>query len=242
MTIPVRTGRACGSHGCRWCGPGVETVVYEVVDTGTLGDEVMCCLCGKHQYRWGESTCARKAGEYSEKDRLWNQEAHNEFLSDVFFWAWIAGQIVQHTPPLAPMSSGQAAWIRAHVWPSSWLRHYEFLPGPFTDCACEKPPSVACQSGTHHACRHDGHPVPETVIQTSTLRPALFREAYEHRAPAGRNMRRAVYGTNDVAWVWLTGAPCRETCACICHQAGTTPPSARPVESGQLSLFEAVTA
>lgn len=94
MSIPVRTGRVCESHGCRWCGPKVETVVFEVLDK-RLGDEVMCCVCGKHQYRWGESTCARQAGEYAEKDRLWRRDVHNEFLSDVFFWVWVAAQIVR---------------------------------------------------------------------------------------------------------------------------------------------------
>jgi hypothetical protein len=94
----VRTGRACGSYGCRWCGPKTETVVWEVRDpeTGGLGDEVMCCVCGKYQWRWGESTCARKAGEYAEKDRQWQRDVHNELLRDVFFCAWIAAQIIQH--------------------------------------------------------------------------------------------------------------------------------------------------
>ena len=96
MSVPVRTGRACGSLGCRWCGPKVETVVYEVRDADALGDEVMCCVCGKHQFRWGESTCARKAGEYAEKDRQWQRDVHRELLRDVFFWAWIAAQIIQH--------------------------------------------------------------------------------------------------------------------------------------------------
>lgn len=106
MSIPVRTGRACGSHGCRWCGPKVETVVYEVRDADPLGDEVVCCVCGKHQYRWGESTCARKAGEYAEKDRQWNRDAHNEFLRDVAFWVWIADQIVRLAEQ-APVESEQ---------------------------------------------------------------------------------------------------------------------------------------
>lgn len=95
MSIPVRTGRACGSRNCRWCGPEAETVVYEVRDNGKLGDEVMCLVCGKHQYRWGESTCARQAGEYAEKDRQWRRDVHIEFLLDVAFWVWIAGQIIQ---------------------------------------------------------------------------------------------------------------------------------------------------
>jgi len=242
MSVPERTGRACQSHGCRWCGQQVETVVYEVRDpeTNGLGDEVMCCLCGKHQWRWGESTCARQAGEYTEKDRQWNRDAHDELLRDVFYWAWLAEQIIQTAAPLAPMSAQQAQWIRENVWPPSWLRHYTFLPGPFTDCACQKPPSVECQRGTHRACQHDGHSVPETAIQTHTLRAALFREPYEHRAPAGHHGRRTVYGANNVAWVWPAGTPCRETCSCACHQPGTPPPAAMQVQAGQLSLFEAV--
>ncbi|MFJ8049280.1 hypothetical protein [Streptomyces luteogriseus] len=93
MSVPERTGRVCESHGCRWCGQEVPTVVYEVRDTGALGDEVMCCVCGKHQWRWGESTCARKAGEYAEKDRRWRRDVHNEFLRDIAYWVWLAAQI-----------------------------------------------------------------------------------------------------------------------------------------------------
>ncbi|MGW6910285.1 hypothetical protein [Streptomyces sp. NPDC054940] len=134
------------------------------------------------------------------------------------------------------MKRSEGQWVREHVWPPSWLRHYDFLPGPFVNCACHKPPSVPCQRGDHHACQHDGHPVRETVIQTSTGRAAHFPEQYEHRASAGRSGRRDVYGTNNLAWVWLAGAPCREICACVCHRphAPMPPPAVAPV---QLGLF-----
>jgi hypothetical protein len=137
------------------------------------------------------------------------------------------------------MKPNQAAWVREHVWPPSWLRHYRFLSGPFTDCACQKPPSIPCQSGNHRACLHDGHPVRETVIQTHTGRAALFAEPYEHRTPVGRNGRRDAYGTNNLAWVWLVGKPCREICTCFCHRpdALSITVVAAPV---QLGLFAEV--
>jgi hypothetical protein len=139
------------------------------------------------------------------------------------------------------MKPDQAAWVREHVWPPSWLRHYQFLPGPFTDCACQRPPSVKCQRGHHAACQHDGHPIRETVIQTHAGRAAQFREPYEHRTPAGRNGRRDAYGANNCAWVWLAGAPCREICTCFCHQPGSVPTltATAPV---QLGLFAEVAA
>ncbi|MDT0387869.1 hypothetical protein [Streptomyces dubilierae] len=79
------------------------------------------------------------------------------------------------------------------------------------------------------------------MIQTHAGRAALFPEPYQHRTPAGRNGRRDAYGTNNVAWVWLAGAPCREICTCFCHQSGTTPTTVvgAPV---QLGLFTEVAA
>lgn len=137
------------------------------------------------------------------------------------------------------MNPEQAVWVRENVWPPSWLRHYNEIPGTFLDCACQRPPSIPCQSGNHRACLHDGHPIRETVVQTSTRRAAIFREPYEHRAPAGRNGRRDVYGTNNLAWVWLAGAPCREICACFCHQPGAVIP-VNVAASVQLDLFAGV--
>lgn len=138
------------------------------------------------------------------------------------------------------MTPEQATWVREYVWPPSWLRHFLFLPGPFTDCACQRPPSVECQRGQHAVCQHDGHPVRETVIQTHAGRAALFREPYEHRPPAGRNGRRDAYGTNNVAWVWLAVTPCREICTCFCHRPGAASIPA-PAVTEQLDLFEVVT-
>lgn len=139
------------------------------------------------------------------------------------------------------MTPEQATWVRENVWPPSWLRHYQFLPGPFTDCSCQRPPSVECQMSQHTACQHDGHPVRETVIQTSIRRAAMFREPYQHRTPAGSNGRRDAYGTNNLAWVWLVGPPCREICTCFCHQPGAVP-AATTAAPRQLDLFQAVTA
>lgn len=137
------------------------------------------------------------------------------------------------------MTPDQAAWVREHVWPPSWLRQYREMPGPFTHCACQRPPSIPCQRGDHHACRHDGHPVNETVIATSRGRAARFPEPYGHRTPAGRYGRRLAYGTNDVAWVWLAGPPCREICTCVCHRLhpALSPTAVRPQ---QLDLFAGV--
>ncbi|WP_329214926.1 hypothetical protein OG352_05545 [Streptomyces sp. NBC_01485] len=134
------------------------------------------------------------------------------------------------------MTPTAAAWVREHVWPPSWLRGYEHIPGTFLDCACQKPPSVECQRDQHSACQHDGHPVRETVIQTSSLRPAHLPDPYEHRPPAGRRGRRIANGINDLAWVWVAGALCREICACVCHRPDTMTPAAvaAPV---QLDLF-----
>jgi hypothetical protein len=77
------------------------------------------------------------------------------------------------------------------------------------------------------------------VIQTSIRRAAVFREPYQYRTPAGRNGRRDAYGTNNVAWVWLAGVPCRELCTCACHRPGA-PLAAVATAPLQLGLFEAV--
>ncbi|MCW8102693.1 DUF6248 family natural product biosynthesis protein [Streptomyces tauricus] len=120
----------------------------------------------------------------------------------------------------ASMTPEQAAWVRAYAWRPSWLRHYQEMPGPFTHCACQRPPSVECQMGHHGTCRHDGHPINEAVIATNRGRAARFPDPYEHRTPAGRHGKRLAYGTNDAAWVWLVGVPCREVCNCGCHRPG----------------------
>jgi hypothetical protein len=135
------------------------------------------------------------------------------------------------------MKPTEAAWVREHVWPPSWLRHYRELPGPSTNCACQRPPSCECQRGDHHACRHDGHPVNETVIATSRRRAARFPEPYEHRTPAGRRGRRLAYGRNDVAWVWLASSPCRELCSCVCHRPNAPLLPAAAAPPVQLGLF-----
>lgn len=140
------------------------------------------------------------------------------------------------------MKLTEAAWVREHVWPPRWLRNYDHIPGTFLNCACQRPPSVECQMDRHAACRHDGHPISETVIATSRGRAARFPDPYEHRTPAGSRGSRLAHGPNDVAWAWLAGEPCREICACGCHQA-TPPPTPTPVLAVvQLGLFEAVAA
>ncbi|MGJ5895122.1 hypothetical protein ACSCBZ_24680 [Streptomyces niveiscabiei] len=113
--------------------------------------------------------------------------------------------------------------MRENVWPPIWLRHHNHIPSTTFACACQKPPSCECQMGRHSACQHDGHPICETVITTARGRAARFAEPYEHRSPEGRHGRRMAYGLNDLAWVWLAGAPCREICTCFCHQPGAVP-------------------
>lgn len=137
------------------------------------------------------------------------------------------------------MKTDQAAWVREHVWPSQWLRHFNHIPGPFLNCACQRPPSAECQMGRHQACRHDGHPINETVITTKARRAARFPDPYQHRTPAGQHGSRLAHGTNDVAWVWSAGEPCREICNCACHRPGADLPAVTP-EPEQLGLFGAV--
>ncbi|GGR04404.1 hypothetical protein [Kitasatospora griseola] len=75
-----------------------------------------------------------------------------------------------HRPDAMPPQA--AAWIREHVWPPTWLRNHQHIPGTFTHCACHKPPSAECQRGRHTECRDDNRPTCETVIQTAAPRPA----------------------------------------------------------------------
>ncbi|MFF9310109.1 hypothetical protein ACF1BS_04275 [Streptomyces sp. NPDC014748] len=211
MSVPERTGRARPGHGC-----------LRDTETGGIGSEVMCCVCGKGQWRWGwERT-------------FWARETHREIVRGVLVAAWLAGQIVRAAGPRPQMSADEAAWVREHVWPPSWLRQYGEVPSTFLACACQKPLSLPCQRGDHYACGHDGHPVRETVIQTHALRAARFAEPYQHPAAAGSNGRRGAYGTNDAAWVWPAGSPCREICTCVCHLPPPATPAHRPQ---QLDLF-----
>ncbi|MGW0495079.1 hypothetical protein ACWD0Z_06450 [Streptomyces sp. NPDC003007] len=139
------------------------------------------------------------------------------------------------------MTPDQAAWVREYVWTGFRLRNHNHIPSTTFACACQGPPSCECQRDWHGQCRHDEHPVNETVIHTTRGRAARFPEPYEHRTPAGRNGRRVVYGRHDVAWVWLAGRPCREICTCFCHRPGAVPTEtvATPV---QLGLFAAASA
>lgn len=125
----------------------------------------------------------------------------------------------------------EAAWVRENVWPSLWLRKYLEIPGTFHDCACYRPPSVECQRDRHTDCRHDGHAINETVIQTSSLRAAAFRDPYAHYSPVRS-------GRNVVAWVWPAGRPCRQLCNCGCHRGAHAEPEAAPKGPAQLDLFD----
>lgn len=84
MSRVEQTGRARASRACRWCGPKVETVVFEVRDTetGGIGSEVMCLTCGKHQFRWG---CERL---------FWADERRKELARDVLVTAWLTARII----------------------------------------------------------------------------------------------------------------------------------------------------
>lgn len=138
------------------------------------------------------------------------------------------------------MTPDQAAWVREHVWPVLWLRNYEHIPGTFLNCACQRPPSLPCHAGRHRACLPVEYPVNETVIQNSRLLPATFPEPYTHRTPEDRHSFRLMHGRNNLAWVWLSGTPCREICGCGCHRAAPVASPAAMTESIQLGLFEAV--
>ncbi|MFD5565903.1 hypothetical protein [Kitasatospora griseola] len=113
-----------------------------------------------------------------------------------------------HRPDAMPPQA--AAWIREHVWPPTWLRNHQHIPGTTHDCACHKPPSAECQRGRHTECRDDNRPTCETVIQTAALRPA--RHPHPHTHPS-----QEYSGINDLAWVWIAGPPCRRICRCACH-------------------------
>ncbi|KDN80497.1 hypothetical protein [Kitasatospora cheerisanensis] len=113
-----------------------------------------------------------------------------------------------HHPDAMPPNA--AAWVRENVWPTGWLRSFEHIPGTFTDCACHRPPSSACQAGRHAECRHDRRPIHETVVQTAALHPARHPEPHTHPS-------REYSGTNNLAWVWIAGPPCRQICRCACH-------------------------
>ncbi|KFG07535.1 hypothetical protein [Streptomyces scabiei] len=117
------------------------------------------------------------------------------------------------------MTPNQAAWVRENVWKPIRLRNHNHIPSTTFACACQKPPSVECQRDWHSSCRHDGHPVNETVIHTSNSRAARLPDPYDHPSPVRS-------GRNDLAWVWLAGAPCREICTCGCHR-----PASDPVET-----------
>ncbi|MFI5880882.1 hypothetical protein [Streptomyces sp. NPDC051554] len=80
-----RTGRARRSRGCRWCGSAAETVVLEVRDrdSGGIGSEVVCCTCGKHQYRWGW------------EKQFWADETRKEIARNLLVLHWFATQIIQ---------------------------------------------------------------------------------------------------------------------------------------------------
>lgn len=130
---------------------------------------------------------------------------------------------VSSRPVPAAMAAADAQWVREQVWPTTWLRNYQHIPGTFTDCACHRPPSVACQRGNHQACRHDGHPINETVVQTSGLTPARLPHAYAHPSPVRS-------GINDLAWVWPAERPCRELCTCRCHQERAPAVTSAPPE------------
>ncbi|MEV7782750.1 hypothetical protein [Kitasatospora sp. NPDC088351] len=108
-------------------------------------------------------------------------------------------------PPLA------AAWVRENVWPPNWLRNYNHIPGAFTECACQKPPSCECQRGRHGECREDGRPTRETVIQAGPRRHARHPAPHAHPSVDLRS------GVNDLAWVWIAGPPCRQLCRCACR-------------------------
>ncbi|MFJ6841374.1 hypothetical protein ACIQRE_01745 [Streptomyces griseoluteus] len=227
MSVPKRTGRARPDKGCRWCGPREEIVKFEIQDpeTGGIGSEVMCCLCGRHQWRWGW------------EHAFWARETRREIVRRAHIGAWLAAQIIalaQRRP--RRMRVDEAAFVREHVWPPSWRRHFDELPGPFVNCACQRPPSLPCQRGDHRDCQYDGHPVRETVVQTHAGRAAQFTESFQHRPLAGSAGRRDCLGTNRLAWVWLAGRPCREICTCVCHASSPATP-AEPPRPEQLGLF-----
>lgn len=129
------------------------------------------------------------------------------------------------------MTSTAAAWVREQVWPPIWLRNHNHIPSTTFACACTGPPSLTCQRDDHGACQEDGRRVRhETVIQTSSDRPARFDEPYEHYSPV-------VSGRNVLAWVWLSGRPCREICTCFCHRPNRPLPPAATATPEQLDLF-----
>lgn len=140
------------------------------------------------------------------------------------------------------MKPTEAAWVRENVWPPIWLRKYNELPGPFVNCACRRPSTLACHHGRHRACQPGEFPVNETVIQNSRLFPAEFPKPYEHRTPEDRHGHRLMYGPNVLAWVWPAGTPCREICPCSCHQPAPMPLPTAVAESVQLDLFAEVPA
>lgn len=85
MSVPKHTGRARPGRGCRWCGSQAETVNYEVRDpeTGGIGSDVLCCLCGKNQWRWGWER------------KFWAEETRRETVRNMFVAAWLAAQIIR---------------------------------------------------------------------------------------------------------------------------------------------------
>lgn len=85
MSVPKRTGRVRPGHGCRWCGANAEIVKFEIRDpeTGGIGSEVMCLVCGRHQWRWGL------------EKKFWAAEAHKETVRNVLVAAWLASRIIQ---------------------------------------------------------------------------------------------------------------------------------------------------
>ncbi|ELP67618.1 hypothetical protein STRTUCAR8_08624 [Streptomyces turgidiscabies Car8] len=138
------------------------------------------------------------------------------------------------------MTPDQAIWVRENVWPPIWLRKHTELKEPFLHCACQRPPSLPCQAGRHGACLLGEFPVNETVIQNSRLFPATFPEPYAHRTPEDRHTFRLMHGRNVLAWVWLSGKPCRQRCTCGCHRKAPEVSTTVVAEAVQLDLFAGV--
>lgn len=132
------------------------------------------------------------------------------------------------------MTPEQAAWVREYVWRPIWLRNHNHIPSTTFACACQGPPSCACQRSNHGDCRPDRGVHHETVIQTLGDRPARFAEPYAHRS-------QVVSGVNVLAWVWPAGIPCREICTCFCHRPGAVVP-VDAAASVQLDLFAGASA
>jgi hypothetical protein len=110
------------------------------------------------------------------------------------------------------VTSDEAEWVRANVWPE-WLYWGGRLPD--LRCPCEWVP--LCERGDHEACRRMAHlPHWETFAKTKPGRVAHLPASFEHPL-----LLHGGTVCTTAAMVWLADRACHVLCSCPdgCHEA-----------------------